>query len=180
MVNIKDMTKLQQDILAEMSRKSGKELNQRRLAKLLGVSEPAIMKSLPRLSEAELIRTYQDPESRRWSISLNTGNRKVKPLKRVYNLQQIYETGLYEELERIFPGTTIILFGSYSRGEDTIDSDIDIAIVDSKSRDVNLAEYESKLERTINISFFTSWKKIDKHLKENLCNGIILQGGVEL
>ena len=79
-----------------------------------------------------------------------------------------------------FAGSTIILFGSYSRGEDTVNSDIDIAIIGRKEKDVNLKRFEKILERKITINFYSSFKSIHTHLKENIFNGIVLAGGVEL
>ena len=59
-------------------------------------------------------------------------------------------------------------------------SDIDIAVIGRKEKQVGLIKFEKELERKININFYDSFKNIHKHLKENLCNGIILIGGVEL
>ena len=101
-------------------------------------------------------------------------------LKRVDNLKQIYESNLANFLEEQFLGATIVLFGSYSRGDDLINSDIDIAIIGRKEKSINLEEYEKILQRKINLSFFGSWDKIHINLKENICNGIILFGTVEL
>ena len=101
-------------------------------------------------------------------------------LKRVANLKQIYETGLADFLEKEFAGAAIILFGSYSRGDDIANSDIDIAVIGRKDKLIGLSAYEKLLERTININFYESWKKIHKNLKENICNGIVLAGGIEL
>ena len=39
---------------------------------------------------------------------------------------------------------------------------------------------EKELGRQININFYNSFKNIHKHLKANLCNGIVLAGGIEL
>src|SRR3989344_5080391 len=83
-------------------------------------------------------------------------------------------------LEEKFPGTTIILFGSYARGEDIHSSDIDIAIIGGKDKFLNLEPLENLLKRKININFYSSWKDIHKHLKNNILNGIILTGSVEL
>ena len=101
-------------------------------------------------------------------------------LKRVDNLKLIYESGLADYLEKEFAGATIILFGSYSRGEDTNRSDIDIAIIGRKNKLIDLKIFESLLEREINLNFYDSFKEIHKNLKENLLNGIILFGGIEL
>lgn len=182
MVNIYKigLTILQQEILKLFFVKAGDLLNQRQIANFLKVSPPAIMKALPGLERENLIKIQQDKNSKRWSIGLNRDNHKIMQLKRADNLKIIYEAGLADFLEKEFAGATIILFGSYSRGEDIINSDIDLAVIGRKEKMVNLSAYEKILERTININFYDSFSKIHKNLKENLCNGIVLSGGTEL
>lgn len=160
--------------------KAGITLNQRQIANLLDVSPPAVMKALPKLEQEGLIKFDQDKETKRWSIELNRDNHRVMQLKRADNLRQIYEAGLADFLEKEFAGATIILFGSYARGEDLINSDIDIAVIDREDKQIDVTEYEELLERKININVYDSFKNIHKNLKENLCNGIMLTGGVEL
>jgi len=113
-------------------------------------------------------------------VTFNRENYKAIELKRVENLKMIYISGLSDFLEEKFPGTTIILFGSYARGEDIHSSDIDIAIIGGKDKFLNLEPLENLLKRKININFYSSWKDIHKHLKNNILNGIILTGSVEL
>lgn len=182
MVNIykQKLTNLQQAILRLLFVKSGEALNQRRIAKILEVSPPAVMKALPELEKEALIKLKQDKDSKRWSVELNRENHTVMQSKRADNLKLIYESGLADFLEKEFAGATIILFGSYSRGEDTNKSDIDIAVVGRKDKLIELDAFETFLERKINISFYDSFKVIHKNLKENIFNGIVLYGGVEL
>ncbi len=174
------LTLLQQDILRLLFVKSGITLNQRQIANYLKVTPPAIIKALPELEKQNLIQLNQDKETKRWAIKLNRDSYKVIQLKRVDNLKQIYETGLADFLEKEFAGATIVLFGSYARGEDILNSDIDIAVIGRKDKNIDLKDYEKDLERQININFYESFKKIHKHLKENLYSGIIISGGVEL
>lgn len=174
------LTILQQEILRLLFVKSGMSLNQRGIAKILRVSQPAVMKAVPRLKEIGLIKIEQDKESKRWSVELNRDNHKVIKIKRADNLKQIYESGLADFLNKEFAGGTIILFGSYSRGEDTMDSDIDIAIIGRKEKIVNLNKFEKLLERKININFYPFFREIHKHLRESILNGILLSGSVEL
>ena len=174
------LTNLQQEILRLLFVKTETSLNQRQIANYLNVTPPAVMKSLPFLEKENLIKIEQDKESKRWSVELNGDNQKVIQLKRVDNLKQIYESSLANFLEKEFAGGTIILFGSYSRGEDTMASDIDIVVIGRKEKDIDFIKYEKILERKININFYDSFEKIHTNLKENLCNGIILVGGVEL
>jgi len=182
MVNIYKLklTNLQQEILRLLFVKAGISLNQRQIANFLEVSPPAVMKALPHMEKESLIKIQQDKGTKRWSIESNRNNHKVMQLKRADNLKLIYETGLADFLEKEFAGAAIILFGSYSRGEDIINSDIDIAVIGRKDKQIGLTKYEKELERQIKINFYDSFKSIHKHLKENLCNGIILAGGVEL
>jgi predicted nucleotidyltransferase len=182
MVNINKLklTILQQEILRLLFIKLGESLNQRRIANLLDVSPPAVMKALPKLEKLNLITIQQDKESKRWSIQLNRDNNKSLQLKRVDNLKLMYESGLVDYLEEEFAGGTIILFGSYSKGEDTINSDIDLAIIERKDKLVHIEKFEKVLGREINLNFYDSWKKIHEHLRNNILNGIVLVGSIEL
>ena len=179
MVNIykQKLTNLQQEILRLLFVKAGTSLNQNEIAELLDVSAPAVMKALPKLENEGQIKMAK---GKRLSIELNRDNHKMLQLKRVDNLKLIYDTGLVDFLEKEFAGATIILFGSYSRGEDIINSDLDIAVIGRKDKQLDLTKYEKELERQININFYDSFKNIHKNLKENLCNGIVLAGSVEL
>ena len=182
MVNIYklELTKLQLEILRVLFVKTGKSLNQRQLANYLNVSQPAVRKALPKLEEIGFVKVNQDKETKRWLIELNVYNDGVMKMKRADNLRQIYESGLADFLEREFVGATIIFFGSFSRGDDTINSDIDIAIIGRKEKKLNLEKFEKMLEREIRINFYDSFNAIHKNLKENIFNGIVLAGGVEL
>ncbi|MBI5391668.1 nucleotidyltransferase domain-containing protein [Candidatus Woesearchaeota archaeon] len=182
MINIYklELTNLQQEIIRLLFVKAGMKLNQRQIANILEVTPPAVMKAIPKLDDAGFIKVRQDKESKRWSIELNRDNHNVMQLKRADNLKLIYESGLADFLEKEFAGASIVVFGSYSRGEDIINSDMDLAIIGRKEKSIDLTGYEKSVERKININFYDSFKNIHKRLKENLCNGIMLAGGVEL
>jgi len=98
----------------------------------------------------------------------------------------IYESGLVGFLQEGFPGCAIILFGSYSRGDDILNvneghkSDIDVAIIGTKGKETELTKFEELLERIITINFYLSFKEIHKHLKDSILSGILLSGSVDL
>jgi len=160
--------------------KVGTKLNARQISKILNVSHPAVSKALPLLEKHDLIKMFKDKETKRFSIELNRDNRKVIQLKRVDNLKLLYESGFIDFIEKEFAGGTIILFGSYSRGEDTEKSDIDLAVIERKDKIIDLEIFEKIFDRKININFYKSFKEIHKNLLDNILNGIILIGGVEL
>lgn len=180
-------TRLQNEIFRLVSIKAGIFLNQRDIAKMLRVSPTAVSNSLPLLEKEGLIQIKRMNKINLLSIGLNRDNQTAINLKKVENIKMIYESGLVDFLNDAFLGGTIVLFGSYSRGEDVNipfpeghKSDIDIAIIGINDKKIDLTKFEKLLEREININFYESWKTINKHLKNNILNGIILHGGVEL
>ena len=187
MVNIyrPKFTVLQQEIIRYLIIKAGASFNARGLARPLNRTQAGIVKTLPELEKEGLVKIKKDKDSGRWSIEFNRDNQKATDLKRVENLKMIYESGLVRFLEDSFPGCTTMLFGSYSRGDDVWVSeghisDIDIAVIGTKSKEVELTKFNKLLERTVVINFYPSFKDIHKHLKDNILNGILLSGSVDL
>lgn len=173
-------TRLQNEIFHFLSIKAGIKFNQRSIAKMLEVSPTAVAKSLPMLEKEGLIKFEKGDNINLNSVSFNRDSSKAIFFKKVENLRLIYEAGLVDFLFNKFPGCTVVLFGSYSKGEDTNASDIDIAVIGSKDKEINLEEFNKKLEHIVNVNFYESWKAIHKHLKNNILNGIILSGSVDL
>ena len=173
-------TKLQNEIFRLFCIKAGESLNHRGIARLLEVSPTAVAKALPLLEKEKLLVSNKMREFNFVSVKFNRENQGAIEMKRVENLRFIYEKRLNSYMEECFPGCTIILFGSYAHGEDTIDSDIDLAVIGSKPKNVKFSKFEKVLERKINLNFYSALKDIDTELKENILNGITLAGGIEL
>jgi DNA-binding MarR family transcriptional regulator len=159
-------TLLQQEILRLLSMKAGFSFNARRLSQYLNVSQTAIAKSLPLLEKKQFITVEKDKESGRLAIELNRNNSKGIEFKRAENLRFVYESGLIEFLKHKFPDAIILLSGLYAKGEDIYSSDIDLAIIGSKKRTINLTKFDEILERKIKLIFYDSLKKIDNKLFE--------------
>ncbi|MFH1918112.1 MAG: nucleotidyltransferase domain-containing protein, partial [Nanoarchaeota archaeon] len=171
-------TRLQNEIFRLLCIKVGESLNQRAISKILKVSPTAIAKSLGELEKNKLINIKRDSMMNLSLIELNRDGKRITELKRVENLKMIYESGVVDFLEEKFPGSTIILFGSYSFGEDTIKSDIDLAVVGCKEKKINIEKFEKILEREIRINFYGNFNEINKNLRSNIFNGIILVGRI--
>jgi len=175
------------EILRLLCIKSGQALNLRGIAKLLKTSPTAVSNSLDELEKEHLIKINKSKTMNLFLIEFNRDNVKAIEFKKTENLRMFYDSGIYDFLFNEFPGCAIILFGSYSRGEDVLgsenlgnSSDIDISIIGTKGKQMNLIKFEKMLERKIIINFYQSFKEIHKHLKENIFNGFILSGGIEL
>lgn len=173
-------TKLQNDIFSLMCKKSGEKLNLSDIAKSIKVSVTAVSKAIPDLEKHNLINIEKDKKMNLTLVSLDRSNKKTIQMKRVENLKKIYDSGLSDYLEEEYLGATMILFGSYSKGDDIIQSDIDIAITGRKEKKLDLKKFEDNLNRKIIINYYSNFKDIHKHLKENIFNGIVLTGGIEI
>ena len=169
-------TQLQSALFSLLCKRAGEKLSQRELAKLLKVSPTAIAQAVKKLNSLVKIEKTKTIHF----VSFNRDEKRAIELKRIENLKSIYSSGLSDYLERELAGATVILFGSYSLGEDTSRSDIDLAVIGRKDKILGLKELEKSLNRKININFYPSWGDIQKHLKNNILNGILFHGGIEL
>ena len=172
-----NLTRLQEEIFSLLCLRAGERMSQREAAILLKVSPTAVSNSIKKLSEGGLVNVEKTKTIN--FLSFKRDDPGAVDLKRVENLRNIYLSGFSDYLENELAGGTIILFGSYSRGEDTNTSDIDIAVIGRKDKILDLEKYEKTLNRKINVNFYASWK-IQKHLRNNILNGILLHGGVDL
>ena len=173
-----NFTMLEQKIFSLLCLRSGEKLSQREIAIILNVSPTAVANSLKKLRENDFVTSEKTKTIN--FISFNRDYFRAIELKRVENLKNIYLSGLSDYLEQALPGGTIILFGSYSRGEDTNTSDIDLAVIGRQDKMLNLKKHEKILNRKINVNFYNSWSDIHIHLKNNILNGILLHGSIEL
>lgn len=104
----------------------------------------------------------------------------------IYNLNFAYQSGLVEFLnERFNNPKSIILFGSFRKGEDISTSDIDIAIDTEEAEEYEtvttkeLIEFEKIINRKIQMHLFNR-KNIDINVFNNIANGIVLLGFLEV
>lgn len=96
--------------------------------------------------------------------------------KKIYNLFSLNE--LKKELIETIAPNAIVLFGSYSKGEDIESSDIDILILSKSKKEINVSNFEKKLKRMINIMQINNLSKLDKNIIKKINNGIILYGEI--
>ncbi len=105
----------------------------------------------------------------------NTDNPEFRFLKKIDIIITMKESGLIDYLENQCMPDVIILFGSASRGEDTIESDIDLFLL-CKEKKLNLSDFETKIKRNISPIFSEDFGVLSNELKNNIINGIIMKG----
>ncbi len=171
------LSKLENLIMEFLFRNPTTIFNGKEIATRLKVSQTAISNSVRNLFSLKLINLEKKILL---NISLNREDKEIFILKKLFNLKEIYSSGLNDRLSQNFLGSTIILFGSYSKGYDTEDSDIDIAIIGGKESLNKLDLFEDKLERKIQLHFFNNLSSIQKELKENIFNGVVIEGAIKI
>ena len=117
--------------------------------------------------------------------SANTENFHYKEYKRVYNKTKLLESGLINFLKDELSLPTIVLFGSYEKGEDNQNSDIDIFILTEAKKQLDMDNYEKKLNRSVQLHIinrkeFETMKKKNPDIINNIINGSVLCGFIEV
>ncbi|MBU0979526.1 MAG: nucleotidyltransferase domain-containing protein [Nanoarchaeota archaeon] len=98
--------------------------------------------------------------------------------KKIHNLIELKESGLIDYLDEKTTPNSIVLFGSYSRGEDLEKSDIDLYI-QSRKTELDLEKFENKLGREIQTFFSEDIERYPKELQINILRGITLSGSIQ-
>lgn len=173
-----------QKVLGVLFRYPEREFSLSDLAKEAGVAKANIGTILDELYKNGIIRI--EKLTKIWRIRANQGDWNFIKNKIAHNLGFIYGSGLVEYLSDYYKNPkAIILFGSFRRGEDISTSDIDIAIeVDDiieylTGRMIGLKEFEEAIGRKIQIHQFNR-KNIDLNLFNNIANGIVLMGFLQV
>ena len=108
-------------------------------------------------------------------------SRKFLVEKMLFNIKSIYTSGLFDYLIIEYSNPLIVLFGSYAKGEDIENSDIDIYLQTPAKKSLNLEKFEKLLERKIQIFNYNSIKSVEnKELANSIINGIVLNGFLEV
>jgi len=161
-----------------------KEYHVREIARKLKKSPTTISKFLKRYQNAGLL--LSEKKLNHLVFKTNTDNINFKFEKINYNIKKLSFSGLIEHLEKELNCPEAIgIFGSYARGEDGKNSDIDIFVICPSKKEIILKKYENILEKQIQILILTEkdieqMKKKNPELLNSLINGQIITGNWRL
>jgi predicted nucleotidyltransferase len=145
----------------------------RGISRKLKLSHATVIKYIKYIEKLKLIKKKE--ETLYPTFFANTQNQKYVFYKKNYIIFNLIEIGIIETIQKKTLSSLIILFGSCAKATFTENSDIDI-FVQTKKTNINLAKFEKKLNRKINIIFEEDIKNLSTELRNNIINGIILYG----
>jgi len=156
-------------ILKEYYENPGKRFTVREIAKAAKIPKSTAQKYLVRLRKRKLIDDNRAASSKLF---------KIKKIN--FHVERLFESGVIEKLEKELNPNCIILFGSIRKGDSDKESDIDIFAESYVKKKLNLERYEKTLGHAIQLFVEDDIRKLSDNLRQNVINGIKLQGFVKL
>ena len=152
----------------------------RLLEKETGFSTTAIISSIEELESYSIVLIQQGPLTK--NISANIDSYEYNYYKLVFNIYRLKKYGFIDSLIEIYQTPeTIALFGSYAKGEDIEESDIDFLVISTHKPQQTLLnnfilKMEKELKRKVNIHHIPNLKKSSDAFRNTAANGIVLYG----
>ncbi len=150
----------------------------RELSRIANRDTKTVMKQLSTLTQHQIIKknnikgTYPSYEANRLSYL-------YRYKKSEYIVEKIMLSGLLECLGKKLHPKVIILFGSIQKGTYHQESDIDL-FVQADYQQLNLNKFNKRIGHKIHLLFEKHIRNLSKGLLNNICNGRILRGTLEL
>lgn len=155
------------------------KLRVRQIERELKLPLPSVIRYTKELENEEILKKIIIS-----NISIYSANRSSKKYlleKKLFNIKSLFISGMVDFIIEEFHNPVIIVFGSYAKGEDTENSDIDIFVESQKNKGINLKTYENRLKRKIQFFIYKNIKGVsNKELANNILNGIIINGYIEV
>ena len=172
-------------VLKEFFEQPYKEFHIRLLARKTGLNPNTIINITNTLQADNLVHKNKEEETNRVIIKANQTNQLFRIKKQAYNIEKIFRSGLIQFLNETAGYPTIILFGSYAKAENDARSDIDLFIITDEKKEPDLSRFEKQLGAEIQTfthtkAEFKKLKEKNKELVNNVINGIVLTGYLEV
>ena len=144
------------------------------------IAHTSVKSYLIQMKKQSLLKESLQKKGKRYFpiYQANLESKQYRRYKQLYNLLKLQESGLIDSLQDQLMPRSMVLFGSYSRGEDVEDSDIDI-FLESKKAEFDIGTFEKKLNRKVQLHFKEHFAEYPPELKNNIINGFLLSGYVK-
>ncbi len=150
----------------------------RELGRLTRVDTKTVMKYLRASTRSNIIVRRQEKGKYPY-YEANRSSLAFRHAKSEILVSKMIESGLIEYLQSTLNPKVIVLFGSVQKGTYHSESDIDLFIQADYSQ-VDLRKYNLKLGHQIHLLFDKDLKSLNHGLLENIYNGLVLAGILEV
>ena len=159
-----------------------REFHIRELSRILKINHTSVRQHLNKLTKEGFLKVIDGKVYKSYKPDIN---KKFLNLKLYYNLEKLRISGFVKDIERSFDYPVIVLFGSYASAYDDKNSDVDICVITGIKKEFKTEKYEKILNRRISLHFFSDkeWEKAktkNSPFINNICNGIVLSGQLEV
>ena len=151
----------------------------RELARKIDMDPATALRCIKILEEEKLITRRKEQHADYFKANLTP---EFKALKIAYTLSKINDAGIVEKIKSETDGvSSILIYGSCARGEDSNESDVDVLVIaiKSKARAIDLSKLIGK-EVNLQVHSISEWKKISKENRafylEVISNSIAIEG----
>lgn len=165
------------NILKVFFENPSEEFNVRQIARLKKIAPATASKALKKLVKQTILTEREERMLKLYQANLDS--ELYKDMKLFYNIRKIKE--LVHDLNKFYLKPTIVLFGSARYGTDTETSDFDLLVISEKTVEFpDKKKFERKLNRPLQIFNVKNIKDLkNKHLINNIVNGITIQGKIQ-
>ena len=143
-----------------------------------GISTTAGVNAIKELEQYGIVKVEKTPITS--NIKSNQESDSYLFYKKIFNLYRLERYEVIKSIINTFRAKTVVLFGSFSKGEDIENSDIDILIISNRKGNESFNKYIRKVEkllnRKINFIILSSLEKSSNEFKNSIVNGIVLHG----
>jgi len=150
----------------------------RQIAKETGFSTTAVVQSISDLQRFHIIKVEKTDVTT--NIKADLDSDAYLFYKRVFNLYRLERYLVVHTLKETFNPEAIVLFGSYAKGEDIEESDIDILVLTKNKAKGDISKFlavcEKECKRKINLHILVSLEKSTPEFRNAVANGIVLYG----
>jgi len=150
------------------------------ISRKTSIAHTSVKNHLETLKKMKIISEHPEKKGSRLypMYKAEQTNWAFRDYKKIYNLAELIKSGLIKYLKDKLNPRSIMLFGSYQRGEDLEDSDIDL-FLETEKTSIDSLKFEKILKRKIQLHFKENFKEYPAELKNNIINGTILEGYLE-
>jgi hypothetical protein len=171
-----------QKVLAWFFSYPTREVSLNDLTRLVKISKSTAHAVVTRLNKEGFLKI--DRLGKVWRIRCDMQHPYNSTRKVAYHMELISESGIIDAILSHYQNPrSIILFGSYRKGDDIETSDIDMAVetLDGEVRSVDFGSVRRiGQRRDVSVSVMQfSRSKVDINLFSNIANGIVLYGFLE-